>query len=100
LRKLKAKGVDKFIGYELHLALVERRYGEHFQVVLGDVHESDDLRVLDFNGERAFRLFGLSELGPPTMYEEPAAGGIADKGPARDGDLVRRCFRKIATARA
>ena len=31
--------------------------------------ESDDLRVLDFNGDRAFRLFRFSELGPPIMYE-------------------------------
>ena len=29
-----------------------------------DLHESDDLRILDYNGERAFRLFRLAELGP------------------------------------
>ena len=71
LNKLKARGIDKFIAYELPLEMVEKRYGGHFNVVLGDVHETDDLRVLDFNGDRAFRLFGLSELGSPIMHEEP-----------------------------
>jgi hypothetical protein len=70
LEKLRAKGIDKFIGYEISMDLVEKRYGGHFQVVTRDLHESDDLRVLDFNGERAFRLFRLSELGPPIMHEE------------------------------
>ncbi len=39
-----------------------QRYGGHFRVVMRDLNEADDLRVLDFNGERAFRLFHLSEL--------------------------------------
>jgi hypothetical protein len=73
LRKLKAKGIDKFIAYEIPVQLAAARYGGHFQVVRRDVHETDDLRVLDFNGERAFRLFRLSELGSPIMYEEPSA---------------------------
>ena len=70
LEKLRAKGIDKFIAYEISAALAEQRYGGHFQVVERDLRESDDLRVLDFNGERAFRLFRLSELGPPIMHEE------------------------------
>ena len=69
LEKLKAKGIDKFIAYELPLALAEERYGGHFRVVQRDLHESDDLRVLDFNGDRAFRLFSLKEFGEPIRYE-------------------------------
>lgn len=69
LEKLRAKGINKFIGYELSPDLVEKRYGSHFDVAMRDLHETDDLRVLDFNGERAFRLFHLSELGAPVMYE-------------------------------
>ncbi|HVC56972.1 MAG TPA: hypothetical protein VND95_13510 [Stellaceae bacterium] len=72
LEKLHAKGIDKFIAYELPLDLVRERYGSHFQVVLRDLHEADDLRVLDFNGERAFRLFHLSELGAPILFESGA----------------------------
>ena len=67
--KLRAKGIAKFIAYEVPLAMAQERYGGHFQVVMRDLHESDDLRVLDFNGERAFRLFRLEELGPPVMFE-------------------------------
>jgi len=37
-----------------------------------DLHESDDLRVLDFNGERAFNLFHLEELAVPIMFEGDA----------------------------
>jgi len=48
--------------------LVRQRYGNHFQVVLRDL-ESDDLRVLDFDGQRAFCHFHLSELGAPILYE-------------------------------
>ncbi len=70
LEKLRGKWIGKFIAYEIPLDLAERRYGGHFQVVMRDLRESDDLRVLDFNGERAFRLFRLSELGAPIMHEE------------------------------
>ena len=76
IEKLKAKGLDKFIAYQIPLELARERYGGHFEVVLRDLRESDDLRVLDFNGERAFRLFRLAELGSPIMYEE----GPADSG--------------------
>jgi hypothetical protein len=73
LDKLRAKGIDKFLAYEVPLALAEQRYGGHFRAVMRDLSETDDLRVLDFNGERAFRLFHWRELGAPLMYESPAA---------------------------
>ncbi len=70
LRTLKAHGVGKFIAYELPFETVAARYGGHFQVVLNDARDTDDLRVLDVNGDRAFRLFRFSELGPPVMHDE------------------------------
>jgi hypothetical protein len=69
LTRLRAKGIQKFIAYELPVAVAEERYGGHFQVVMRDLRETDDLRVLDFNGERAFRLFHLNELAAPIMFE-------------------------------
>jgi hypothetical protein len=72
LEKLAAKGINKFIAYELPVNLAMERYGGHYDVVIGDLHETDDLRVLDYNGTRAFRLFKLSELGEPIMYEGTA----------------------------
>jgi hypothetical protein len=73
LEKLEAKGIERFLAYELPLELAKRRYGGHFTTVMNDLHESDDLRVLDYNGERAFALFRLDELGSPVVYEPAAA---------------------------
>jgi hypothetical protein len=70
LRALKAHGIGKFIAYELPLDMVAARYGGHFQVVMNDARDSDDLRVLDVNGDRAFRLFRFSELGAPIMHDD------------------------------
>jgi hypothetical protein len=69
LSKLRAKGIEKFIAYELPLELAKRRYGNHFQVVVNNVDETDELRVLDSDGLRAFRLFRFDELGAPVFYE-------------------------------
>lgn len=69
LAKLAAKGMDKFFAYEIPLELARERYAGHFDVASQDLHESDDLRVLDYNGERAFRLFRFSELGPELRHE-------------------------------
>jgi hypothetical protein len=74
--KLKAKGIDRFMAYELSLDDVQTRYGGHFHSVVNDLHETDDLRVLDVNGRRVFRLFGLKGLGDPFVYEPD---GLATK---------------------
>ncbi len=69
LEKLASKGIDKFLAYEVPFDLAKARYGGHFTVVANDLHETDDLRVLDYNGERAFRLFTFAELGPVVLHE-------------------------------
>jgi hypothetical protein len=69
LDKLLGKGIDKFIGYEVPYDLAMQRYAGHFTVVANDLHETDDLRILDFNGERVFRLFSFSELGAVCLHE-------------------------------
>ena len=69
LGKLRAKGIDKFMAYELPEDEVATRYGAHFHTVLHDLHETDDLRVLDINGQRIFSLFQLDELGEPFIFE-------------------------------
>jgi len=77
LRKLLAKGIEKFIAYEVPLELAVQRYGGHFNVVANDLHETDDLRILDYNGDRAFRLFSFSELGEPHIHEPEPSGQAA-----------------------
>jgi hypothetical protein len=72
IEKLAGKGIEKFIAYEIPGGLADKRYGAHFAVVQGDIRETDDLRVLDYNGTRAFNLFRFSELGPPLFHEPPS----------------------------
>jgi hypothetical protein len=67
--KLRVKGIDKFMAYDLSLEDVAAKYGGHFQAVVNDLHQSDDLRVLDFNGHRIFDLFRLDGLGQPFVYD-------------------------------
>ncbi len=69
LQKLAVKGIEKFLAYEVPFDLAKERYGGHFNVVANDLRESDDLRVLDYNGERAFKLFSFEELGVPIVHE-------------------------------
>jgi hypothetical protein len=69
LKKLQDKGIEKFVAYEIPLDLAKERYGQHFTSVSQDLRESDDLRVLDYSGNRAFKLFSLRELGPSIECE-------------------------------
>jgi hypothetical protein len=71
--KFAEKGIEKFIAYEIPIGLAEQRYGTHFSVVSGDLRETDDLRVLDEDGDRAFKLFRFDELGPSLVYEPASA---------------------------
>jgi len=70
VEKLGAKGIGKFIAYEVAVDDVKKKYGKHFEVIMKDLHQTDDLRVLDYDGHRVFRNFTLSQLGQP-MYHEP-----------------------------
>ena len=69
LERFKSKGIKKFLAYELPIELAEERYGGHFQVVLHNLHETDDLRILDYNGHRALELFSFRELGALIVHE-------------------------------
>ena len=68
-QKLSNKGIKKFIAYEVPQKLVQERYGNQFQVILGDLRQSDDLRVLDYDGHHVFYNFSLDELSDPIYYE-------------------------------
>lgn len=69
LDKLATKGIEKFIAYEIPLALAKERYGHHFDLAAHDLHGARQLRVLDYNGERAMRLFRFDELGAEFRHE-------------------------------
>ena len=69
IERLVAKGINKFLAYEVPLELAKERYGGHYRAVTNNLHETDDLRVLDYNGNRAFDLFRFDELGPLVIHE-------------------------------
>ncbi len=67
--KLATKGIKKYIAYEVPEDRVKERYGKHYNVILGDLNQTDDLRVLDYAGHQVFYNFTLKELGEPVYHE-------------------------------
>jgi len=70
VQKLASKGINKFIACDLPLETVKKKYGNHYAVVMGDLKQTDDLRVLDYNGYNVFYNFTFAEMGKP-VYHEP-----------------------------
>lgn len=68
VEKLRYKGIDKFIAYEVDLAAVRERYQHAFASIETDLGGVEDLRVLDFNGHQIMANFSLDELGDPIKF--------------------------------
>jgi hypothetical protein len=69
VKKLTTKGIKKFIAYEVSEEKVKEKYGNHYNVIMGDLHQEDDLRVLDYDGHHVFNLLSFKDLGEPLYYE-------------------------------
>lgn len=69
IEKFKAKGIAKFIAYEVPIDKAREKYGSHFEIVAQELKGPNDLRILDYDGSRAFNMFSLKELGAPYVYE-------------------------------
>ena len=70
IEKLRAKGIRKFIAYEVPVEWVKQKYGNHYQVVMNDLKQEDDLRVMDYNGHHVFQQIVLGDLGEPICHED------------------------------
>jgi hypothetical protein len=68
VEKLRYKGIDKFMAYEVDLEAVKARYPQSFEVVVKDLEQEEDIRVLDFNGHQIMANFSLDELGDPIKF--------------------------------
>lgn len=69
VQKLRYKGIDKFMAYQVDLNVVEERYGQAFEDITADlVDDVEDLRVLDFNGHQIMANFSLDSLGDPIKF--------------------------------
>lgn len=69
IEKLSIKGIKKFLAYEVPMEMVKKKYGQQFDAIMKDVKQSDDLRVLDFDGHKIFYSFSFNDLGEPFQYE-------------------------------
>lgn len=67
VEKLQAKGIMKFIAYELDVDEVHKKYGKKFDYIMDDVLQEDDLRVLDYNGHNVFYNFSFGQVGQPIV---------------------------------
>ncbi len=70
ISKLATKGIKKFIAFEVPTESLKEKYGQHFSVIMGDLHQQDDLRVLDYDGHHVMSKFSIEEMGQP-MFHEP-----------------------------
>jgi len=68
LRKLRYKGINKFIAYEVDSEAVRARYQQSFESIVENLERVEDIRVLDFNGHQIMANFSLGELGAPIKY--------------------------------
>jgi len=68
VEKLRYKGIDKFIAYEVDRGAVEARYPSSYASIAADLEAEEDLRVLDFNGHQIMANFSLDELGEPIKF--------------------------------
>ncbi len=69
VEKLKTKGINKFIAYEVPVEKAKEKYGLHFPIIMNDLKQSDDLRVLDYNGHHIMNNFSFEEMGDLIFYE-------------------------------
>jgi hypothetical protein len=69
IEKLSLKGIKKFMAYEVSVELVKTKYGQQFDAIMKDVKQSDDLRVLDFDGHKIFYTFSFNDLGEAFQHE-------------------------------
>ena len=70
VEKLKVKGIKKYIAYEVPVDIVREKYGMHYDTVMSDLKQEDDLRVMDYDGHHLFNRFSLKTLGAPMYYED------------------------------
>ena len=68
VEKLRHKGIEKFLAYEVELEAVKNRYGEAYSRISSDLAGAQDIRVLDFNGHQIMANFSLDKLGDPIKF--------------------------------
>ena len=69
IEKLEAKGLNNFLAHEVPADLAQKKYDQHFDVVMKDIKQTDDRRVQAYNGHWVFYNFAFKDLGEPDRHE-------------------------------
>ncbi len=69
LKKLRSKGISKFIAYEVSIESTRAKYGKQLSNVYNETFDSNDIMILDCIGECSPEKFSFNELSNPTFYE-------------------------------
>ena len=77
IERLHAKGLEKFIAYEVPIDRCRDLYGHRYKDIVRDLETADDMRVLDFDGHHIFLNFSLRSLGPSCVHEPGTADAAA-----------------------
>jgi hypothetical protein len=70
VNKLKAKGLKKFIAFEVPTDQCKDLYGYNYRDIAENLQKTNDMRVLDFDGHHIFDIFSLKTMGRPFIFEE------------------------------
>ena len=70
IAKLRAKGLAKFLAWEVPVDHLRDLYGYTFRDIAEQLETHDDMRVLDFDGHRIFLNLSLRDLGEHILFED------------------------------
>jgi hypothetical protein len=70
IAKLRAKGLTKFLAWEVPVDHLRDLYGYTFRDIAEQLETVDDMRVLDFDGHRIFLNLSLRDLGQHILFED------------------------------
>jgi hypothetical protein len=70
IAKLRAKGLAKFLAWEVPIDHLRDLYGYTFRDITQQLATHDDMRVLDFDGHRIFLNISLRDLGRHILFED------------------------------
>lgn len=70
IAKLCAKGLAKFMAWEVPTDKLSELYGYRFRDITEQLATHDDMRVLDFDGHRIFLNLSLRDLGERILFED------------------------------
>ncbi len=59
----------KFIAYEVPLDSVKAAYSAHFEHILADPKQTDDLRILDTDSDQIFTNLDFKQFGMPVVSQ-------------------------------